>query len=100
VALSPVAAQLKRGDGWWGPLRETGMFPDLAVQMIQVGEESGQLPAMLIQLAEILDADVQRTLQRLLSLLIPAMTIFLGFFVATIIAAMLTAILSTYEMPI
>ncbi len=100
VALSNVALQLKRGDGWWLPLRETGVFPELAVQMIQVGEESGQLPAMLLQVAEIFDEEVQRTLERLLALLVPLVTIVLGLIVAAIIAAMLLAILSTYNMPV
>lgn len=97
-AVVHVAAQLKRGDGWSSPLRDTNVFPELAIQMIQVGEESGQLHAMLIQLADILDEDVQRTLQRLLSLLVPLVTILLGLVVALIIGAMLTAILSTYSL--
>lgn len=97
-AIVNVAAQLKRGDGWSSPLRDTNVFPEIALQMIQVGEESGQLHAMLIQLADIFDEDVQRALQRLLSLLVPVVTILLGLVVALIIGAMLTAILSTYSL--
>jgi general secretion pathway protein F len=100
VALSDVGVRLKRGDGWWLPLRESGIFPELAVQMIQVGEESGQLPAMLLQVADIFDEDVQRALERFLALLVPVVTIVLGLIVASIIAAMLLAILSSYSMPI
>jgi general secretion pathway protein F len=76
------------------------VFPELAIQLIQVGEDAGQLDRMLMQAAEIFDADAQRTLQRLLALLVPAITIVLGLIVAVIIGAMLTAILSTYSMPI
>jgi general secretion pathway protein F len=78
---------------------ETGVFPRLAVQLVQVGEESGQLEAMLLRIADIYDEEVKRSLQRILSLLVPIVTICLGVVVATIIASMLTAILSTYDLP-
>lgn len=99
-AVATVAARLKRGDGWSSPLRDTGVFPELAVQMIEVGEESGQLPTMLIQVAAVFDESVERTLQRLLSLLVPIVTILLGLVVAAIIGAMLMAILNIYSVPI
>ena len=97
--LSSVGARLRRGDGWSAPLRDTEAFPELAVQLIQVGEESGQLDAMLIQTADIFDDDAQRLLERLLTLLVPVITIVLGLMVAAIIGSMLTAILSTYSLP-
>jgi general secretion pathway protein F len=98
--LSNVGARLRRGDGWSVPLREIEAFPELAVQLIQVGEESGQLDAMLIQTADIFDEDAQRLLERLLTLLVPVITIVLGLIVAAIIGSMLTAILSTYNLPV
>ena len=98
--LSSVGARLRRGDGWSAPLRDTEAFPELAVQLIQVGEESGQLDAMLIQTADIFDDDAQRLLERLLTLLVPVITIVLGLMVAAIIGSMLTAILSTYSLPV
>ena len=84
--------------GWM--LMETGVFPRLAVQLIQVGEESGQLEAMLLRVADIYDEEVKRGLQRIISLLVPVVTIFLGVLVAAIIGSMLTAILSTYDLPV
>ena len=98
-ALSGVSVRLRRGDGWSAPLRDTKAFPNLAVQLIQVGEESGQLDAMLIQAGEIFDDEAERTLERLLTLLVPLITIVLGLVVAAIIGAMLMAILSTYSIP-
>jgi general secretion pathway protein F len=98
-ALSAVGARLRRGDGWSAPLRDTNAFPELAVQLIQVGEESGQLDMMLIQAGDIFDNNAQRTLERLLALLVPVITIVLGLVVAAIIGSMLTAILSTYSLP-
>ena len=96
-AITDLANRLKRGEGLAVPLTETGIFPRVAVQLVQVGEESGQLEAMLLRIADIYDEEVKRTLQRLLAMLVPVMTIFIGIFVAGIIATMLTAILSTYE---
>jgi general secretion pathway protein F len=97
-AIGSLAVRLKRGEGLSLPLMETGLFPRLAVQLIQVGEESGQLEAMLLRVADIYDEEVKRTIQRLLALLVPVMTICIGILVAGIIATMLTAILSTYEL--
>jgi general secretion pathway protein F len=99
-AVSGIAGRLKRGEGLALPLMETGVFPRLAVQLIQVGEESGQLEAMLLRVADIFDEEVKRGLQRIISLLVPAVTILLGLLVAGIIGSMLTAILSTYDLPV
>jgi general secretion pathway protein F len=99
-AVNGIAGRLKRGEGLAVPLMETGVFPRLAVQLIQVGEESGQLETMLLRVADIFDEDVKRSLQRVISLLVPAVTILLGFIVAAIIGSMLTAILSTYDLPV
>lgn len=97
-AIAGLAGRLKQGEGLSGPLMELGLFPRLAVQLIQVGEESGQIETMLLRVAEIYDDEVKRTIQRLLALLVPVMTICIGILVAIIIATMLTAILSTYEL--
>jgi general secretion pathway protein F len=97
-AVDDLGARLRKGDGWAVPLREAGVFPGLAIQMVQVGEESGQLDSMLVQVAEIYDEEVKRTLQRLLALLTPGITIVLGLIVALIIGSMLTAILSAYNL--
>jgi general secretion pathway protein F len=97
-AIGGLAGRLKQGEGLSRPLMELGAFPHLAVQLIQVGEESGQIETMLLRVADIYDEEVKRTIQRLLALLVPVMTICIGILVAGIIATMLTAILSTYEL--
>ena len=96
-AIKGLASKLGGGEGLAGPIADTGLFPRLAVQLIRVGEESGQLEPMLLRVAEIYDGEVKHTLQRVLSLLVPVMTICIGILVAGIIATMLTAILSTYD---
>jgi general secretion pathway protein F len=97
-AIRDVTPRLRRGEGLSVPLLETGMFPRLAVQLTKVGEESGQLDQMLLRAADIYDEEVKRAVQRMTSLLVPAVTIILGLIVAGIIGSMLSAILSTYDL--
>jgi general secretion pathway protein F len=78
---------------------EIGLFPQLALQLIQVGEESGQLEQMLLRVANIYDGEVKRSIQNILALLVPAITIALGILIATIIGSMMSAILSAYDLP-
>jgi general secretion pathway protein F len=96
--IEGASGRLQRGEGLARPLLETGVFPRLAAQLVQVGEESGQLEPMLLRVADIYDEEVKRTLDRMLSLLVPIVTIGLGLLVAGIIGAMLTAILGTYDL--
>ena len=93
-ALGEVAEHAKTGRGLAEPLLEAGHFPKLAVQMIRVGEETGQLQEMLIQVADTYDGEVQTAVKRLLTLLEPALILGLGVVVAGIIMSILVAILS------
>ena len=68
------------------------MFPRLAVQMIQVGEESGELSAMLLKVADTFDLETRNALDRLLALLVPAMTLLMTTLVAVIILSVLLPI--------
>lgn len=97
--VGEVSAKLRKGEGLGPPLQAAAVFPALAIQLILVGEEAGQLETMLLRVADIYDEEVKRTLQRMLSLLVPMVTIGLGLLVAAIIGSMLTAILSAYSMP-
>ena len=100
MAAETAASHLKRGEGLAQPLFETGVFPRLAAQLLQVGEESGQFEPMLMRIADIYDQETRRTLERMMALLVPLVTIGLGILVAGIIGSMLTAILSTYDLPV
>ena len=93
-ALSDVAENLKAGEGLAEPLMESSVFPKLAIHMIRVGEETGQLEGMLLQVADTYDGEVQATVKRLLSLLEPALILGLGVIIAGIIMSILVAILS------
>jgi general secretion pathway protein F len=97
-ALGEVAEHVKTGRGLADPLLEAGSFPKLAVQMIRVGEETGQLQEMLIQVADTYDGEVQIAVKRLLTLLEPALILGLGVIIAGIIMSILVAILSLNEL--
>jgi general secretion pathway protein F len=98
-ATARAQGRLAKGEGLAHPLMETGVFPGLALQLIQVGEETGQLDAMLLRIADIYDDEVKRTIERMLSLLVPLVTLALGVLIAGIIGSMMAAILSAYDLP-
>lgn len=89
-----LADGIRQGQGLAAPLEQGGLFPGLAVHLIRIGEESGKLDEMLLHVAEIFERDAQRTIDRLLAMLVPALTIGLGAFIAGIIASVLVAIMS------
>jgi general secretion pathway protein F len=97
-AIRSLGQQLRRGERMAPHLARSRAFPRLAVQLVQVGEESGELTAMLLRIAELYDDEVRRALQRLVAILVPAITIALGLLVAAIVATMLSAILGTYDL--
>jgi len=93
-SINTVAAQLKEGRGFAQPLMETGVFPRLVVHLVRVGEETGKLDDMLSKVADIYDEEVNRTTARMLSLLVPVLTIGMGVLIAAIIMSIITAIFS------
>ena len=69
-------------------LEEQGTFPDLAVEMIEVGESTGALPAMLISVAEFYEEDVQAALTAAMALIEPVILIFMGVIVAFVLISL------------
>ena len=69
-------------------LEETRVFPELAFEMVEVGESTGALPAMLTSVAEFLEEDVQTALSAALSLIEPVILIIMGVVVATVLIAL------------
>ncbi|QJR16480.1 type II secretion system F family protein [Usitatibacter palustris] len=99
-AVGNVGRELKEGRGLGRPMMETGRFPLLAVHMIQVGEETGRLDEMLLQVATTYDVEVEQAIRKLLAFLEPAMILLMAVIVAAIILSMLTAMLTIYDLPI
>ena len=98
-AMEDIGRSLKEGEGLAGPLSKVRHFPRLGAHLIAVGEETGRLEEMLFKAADIYDDEVQRTISRLLALLVPALTLGLGLLIAVIIGAIFAAILSVYDLP-
>jgi general secretion pathway protein F len=99
-AVGNVARELKEGRGLGKPMMETGRFPMLAVHMIQVGEETGRLDEMLMQVAETYDREVEVAIRKALALLQPVMIVLMALVIGFIIIAILSAMLSVYDLPI
>nr|WP_239552714.1 type II secretion system F family protein [Oceanisphaera litoralis] len=98
--VGEAADSLKEGKRLADPLQASGLFPPLAIQMIRVGEETGQLETMLLKVADRYDREVESTIQRLLTILEPVLIVGLGVIIAGIIISILVAILSINELPI
>jgi type IV pilus assembly protein PilC len=75
-------------------LEETGVFPELAYEMTEVGESTGALPAMLTSVSEFFEEDVQTALSAALSLIEPLILIVMGIVVATVLIALYLPIFS------
>ena len=97
-AVDRAAVSVKEGRGLSRSFTEEDVLPHLALSLIRVGEETGELERMLDQVADIQERDVQRTVSRLLALLVPALTIGLGLIVAVVIVTLLSAILGVNQL--
>ena len=99
AAVEPLIQGVKRGQGLAGPLAETRMFPALAVQLMTLGEQTGKLDSMLLELATIYDREVRVATKRLVALVEPAVILAMGLVVGTIVISTLLAIVSINEVP-
>jgi general secretion pathway protein F len=97
--IASVREATRKGRGIAEPLRNSEIFPPLAVHMVTVGEETGRLDEMLIKIADRFDSEVRTTVKRMLALLEPILILVMGIVVGFIVIAMLTAIFSINELP-
>lgn len=87
-AVDKVHDSIKEGDTIAAPLDETKVFPAMVVNMIDVGEETGNLDAMLMKVADIYDAEVEAAVEAMLTLLEPAIIVFLGGLIGFIVVSL------------
>jgi general secretion pathway protein F len=92
-AVDQASEEVKRGTGLGFGLAQSKQFPKLALQMVAVGEESGELDGMLLKVADTFDVEVKNTLDRLLALLVPVTTIAMTVMVAMIMMAIILPIM-------
>lgn len=93
-----ASREVKTGGGVARNLASGERFPRLALQMISVGEETGRLDSMLLKVADTFDRDVRNTIDRLLSVFTPVVTLLLAVMIGTIVLSVLLAILSINEL--
>jgi type IV pilus assembly protein PilC len=93
-ALEKTRKMVKEGQSLSASVRATRIFPGLAIDMIEVGESTGALPTMLSSVAEFYEDDVTIRLTAALSLIEPAIMIFMGLFVAFVLVALYLPIFS------
>jgi general secretion pathway protein F len=96
--MDNVTHSLEQGGHLVDALKKTQQFPQLAVQLIHVGEETGQLEIMLLKIAEIYDQETNAAIKRLLTLIEPVLILGLGGMIAVIIISILVAILGLNEL--
>ena len=87
-AINKVHESVKEGESIVQPLSSSGVFPSMVISMVDVGEETGQLPEMLLKIADVYDDEVDNAVTALTSVLEPIMIVFLALVVGAIVFAL------------
>jgi type IV pilus assembly protein PilC len=87
-AIAKVHDSVKEGESVVGPMESSGVFPPMVTSMVQVGEETGQLPDMLVKVADVYEGEVDNVVGGLTSILEPIMIVMLAVIVGTIVIAL------------
>ena len=96
-AVTKVHDAVKEGESIVAPLEASGVFPPMVISMVDVGEETGQLPEMLLKIAEVYDDEVDNAVEGLTSLLEPIMIVILALIVGTIVIALFMPLISIIQ---
>jgi type IV pilus assembly protein PilC len=96
-ALNKVHDSIREGESFAVPLRESKTCDAIVVNMIDVGEETGELDSMLMKIADNYDEEVDVAVQAMLSLLEPLLVVVLGGIVGTIVVAMFMPMVAMIE---
>ncbi len=100
VAMEPIKSGVKKGEGLAKPVREAQIFPSFALHLLEVGEETGRLDAMLLKIADAYDREMKTTLKRLVALLEPAIILFMAVVIGVMVVSLLYSILSINDVPL
>jgi type IV pilus assembly protein PilC len=93
-AVSKVHESVKEGETITAPLEASAVFPPMVVSMVDVGEQTGALPEMLLKIADNYDEEVDNAVSAMTSLLEPIMIVFLAVIVGSIVIAMFLPLIS------
>src|SRR6059058_1057201 len=94
AAISQVHDSVKEGESIVQPLEASRSFPPMVISMIDVGEETGRLPDMLLKIADVYDDEVDNSVAALTAMLEPVMIVFLALVVGTIVIALFMPLIS------
>ncbi|HHT9132609.1 MAG TPA: type II secretion system F family protein [Candidatus Tripitaka californicus] len=97
--VESAKADVKKGTSLSASLDNKDFFPGAMTHLIIVGEETGKLGTMLLRVAENLESDAERSIKRLVTLVEPALILFMGLVIGLVVISMLMAIFSLYDMP-
>jgi len=98
-SLDRVTKEIKEGKGIAKPLSDAHIFPELAMSMIKVGEETGKLDVMLIKIADTYEKSLKISIKRFISILEPSLIMVMGLLVGFIVISLLMAIFSITDIP-
>jgi general secretion pathway protein F len=96
--LDEAAQRIKAGQSTSAALNAVAVFPAHAIQLARVGEETGRLEELLLEAATILEGESNTALERLLTLLVPALTVGMGLMIAGLIGSVLVGLLSVNDL--
>lgn len=96
-ALSRVHAQINAGDSMSESFRNAGLFPPLVVRMIRVGESTGALDKSLLNISYFYDRDVNDSMQKMLKMIEPALTVLLGAILGFIMFSVLGPVYDSFS---
>ncbi|MEW6380864.1 MAG: type II secretion system inner membrane protein GspF [bacterium] len=98
-AIKEIQGRIKEGEKISEPLLQCHLFPPMAIHMIDVGEETGQLEPMLFKVADAYDRETRTAIKRMVSMLEPALILVMGLVVGFIVISMLMAIFGINDIP-
>jgi general secretion pathway protein F len=98
AAVDRATIAAKGGAGLANTLAEEGIFPPRTIHLLRLGEETARLAQMALKAADIHQEEAHRTVERLVALLVPAITIAMGGAVAGIVGSLLLAMLSLNDL--
>lgn len=98
AALAEARRVIRQGQSLAMPLAASGLFPPMLVEMVHIGEESGALDSMLGRTADFYEGELTFTLDRLTSIIEPAMIIVVGLFVGLLMISIIQPMFGIYEM--
>jgi type IV pilus assembly protein PilC len=96
-AIAAVHESVKEGETITAPLEASKVFPPMVISMVDVGEQTGALPEMLMKIADVFDDEVDNAVSAMTSLLEPIMIVFLAIIVGSIVIALFLPLIKLIE---